>query len=375
MTSKEYKSTHKTIRCGHCGNKTLMTIICEGKCEKDIYYDEYYKSWTDYHIKTLLCPNCQQFNIIQYSEDWNSIQTDIAQDMDVQILTKTEYLYPSIRDFADSSPKAEDIRDTYREALTCFQAELYTSSVVMCRKTIELLCSYFDVKEPYTLDGKLAKMREIEIIDNKLYEWANVLKNFGNEAVHTTTKFFKEDAQDILDFTYVLVEYCIHFDYKFEQLLKRRGRTKGSSEVQTDILTEETINSLVKALDANETSIRYYAAITLVQREINVDKVIPVLLAFTEKSQFRSNATNCLKSIGLKAVPELIKALKTHDSHNVRAAAATVLGDIGANNPDVIAALVNALKDKHEDVQYKAAIVLEKIGFTAIDTFIKVYNS
>ena len=54
-------------------------------------------------------------------------------------------------------------------------------------------------------------------------------------------------------------------------------------------------------------------------------------------------------------------------------AAATILGDIGTNNPDVIKSLVKALKDEKEDVQYKAGIALEKLDNIAIDTFVKMY--
>ncbi|MBF2017569.1 MAG: HEAT repeat domain-containing protein [Rivularia sp. T60_A2020_040] len=67
-------------------------------------------------------------------------------------------------------------------------------------------------------------------------------------------------------------------------------------------------------------------------------------------------------------------ALENSTNHNVRAAA-TILRDIGANNPDVVTALVNALKDEKEDVQYKAVTALEKIGFTAIDTFLNSLDS
>jgi pyruvate kinase len=65
---------------------------------------------------------------------------------------------------------------------------------------MEMLCLYFEIQQPYTLDGKLAIMRDKEIIDNKFYEWANVLKSFGNEAVHTSEQFSRKDAEDIVNF-------------------------------------------------------------------------------------------------------------------------------------------------------------------------------
>ncbi|OKH53953.1 hypothetical protein NIES2101_09435 [Calothrix sp. HK-06] len=375
MTEHKNQFTKCTIRCGHCGNKTLMIILAEGEHRKNTKFDKDtgYEAWIEYKILTLLCTNCQEINIIQISHDWDKY-TDMQFDKPDWELLETVYLYPMSQDFADTSSKAQDIRDTYREANTCFKAELYTSSVVMCRKTMEMLCLYFEIEQPHTLDGKLAKMRGKEIIDNKLYEWAKALKHFGNEAVHSSIHFSKEDAKDILDFTYALVEYCIDFDYKFEQLLQRRGKPKPSSGVEPNTLTQEIVNQLLQSLNANEISVRYYAATTLAQKNIELEQAVPVLLNLTEKSKFSSNAANCLKSIGSKAIPQLINALESHISNNVRSAAATILGDIGANNPDVIVSLVQALKYANDDVQYKAGLALEKLGVTSVDIFAKIYN-
>jgi len=376
MNAQRKEFTQNTIRCEHCGNKTFMKIIAKGKyTEYDDSPDEdgIHYSWTDYHIENLFCPNCNKLNVIGFnvSEDIDSINMPNYQPISS---SEIYYLYPLLKDFGNNSPNIQDIRNTYREANTCFQIELYTSSVIMCRKTVEMLCLYFDINQPSTLDRKLAKMRDEKIIDNKFYEWANALKSFGNEAVHTSEKFSKEDAQDILDFTYALVEYCIDFNYKFKQLLKRRGKGELSPISEVTTLPEKTINTLIESLNAEQNSIRYYAAIVLIQKEIEIEKAILVLINLTEKGRFISNATNCLKNLGLKAIPKLINALKTHSSSNVRSAAATLLGDISVSNPDVISAIVDALKDTNEEVQYKAAIALEKLGFPAINTFAKMYH-
>lgn len=372
--NKERKILVDTIRCGHCGNKTLMHLITEGEYQKDISRNDYgdLTVWKVYLLRILLCPNCLNFNIIEYSEERCIFNEDLY-DYELDNLDPN-YLYPYNKTFADISSKAKNIRDTYTEASTCFKAELYTSSVAMCRKTIEMLCLYFDISEPYTLDGKLLEMRNKAIIDSKLYEWANALKKFGNDAVHTSTKFSKEDAQDILDFTYALVEYCIDFDYKFEKLLQRRGQNKASLSKEENIIEESTINALLPFLEFEELSIRYYVASTLAQKSLELSKVIPVLLSLTDKTKFSSNATNCLKSIGLKVIPELMNALETNTSPHIRSASAVILGEIGMDNHAVIKSLVKALKDSNEEVQYKATLALEKLKLSAVNIFIEIYN-
>ncbi|MBD2436581.1 DUF4145 domain-containing protein [Nostoc sp. FACHB-110] len=369
MKSKKDKLTQWPIRCEHCGNKTLMEIISEGDYQKYTYVDSDGSDYEglNYEINTYCCPNCKQFNIVQYYQKFDFYSEENIE----QYGWNAQYLYPYRKEFADSSNEAKNIKDIYRDAEISFKIELYSLSVIACRKTVELLCSYFDNEQSqsYNLVRKLAIMRDKGIIDNKLYDWAYFLRIFGNEAVHTNKKFSKEDAKDILDFTYVLVEYCIDFDYKFTKLLERRGKSKPLLDNNVNTLTEEVVNILVQSLNAGEASVRYYAASTLAQINLELDKIIPVLLNLTDRTKFSPNAINCLKSIGLNAIPELIKALETNSSHNVRAAAATILGDLGNNNIDVMTSLVKSLKDTNDEVQYKAAMALEKIGVDAIITF------
>ncbi|WP_413173411.1 DUF4145 domain-containing protein [Anabaena azotica] len=369
MTEQKHKHKHttETFRCGHCGNKTLMEVISEGEYTQTSSDDRYNEEYHHFHdVYTLVCPNCRKFNVIL--EDFNTF--DSAYES-----RNTRFLYPYLKEFANKSRETRNIINTYREARTCFDCGLYVSSIVMCRKTMEMLCLYFKIEHPDNLHGKLEKMRGEKIIDDKFYNWANHLKFFGNEAAHTSEQFSRKDAEDIVDFTYALVEYCIDFNDKFENLLKRRGKVQPSPHLETTTLTEETINNFVQKLDENETSaVRYYAAITLAKRNIEIDKVIPVFLSLINSTKFSKDAINYLKSIGSQAIPELINALEKLTNHvNVRSAAATILGDIGTNSPDAIESLVKALKDEQPDVQHKAGIALEKLGNIAIDAFVKIY--
>ncbi|MBD2276945.1 DUF4145 domain-containing protein [Aphanizomenon flos-aquae] len=366
MTEQKHKHTAKTVRCGHCGNKTLMKVISEGEYTTTFLDDREEKYYHYRDVQTLLCPNCEKFNVIL--EEFNTFDS-------VYESRNTSFLYPHLKEFANKSRETRNIINTYREARNCLDANLCTASVVMCRKTMEMLCLYFKIEHPDNLHGKLARMRDEEIIDNKFYEWANHLKSFGNEAVHTSEQFSGKDAQDILDFTYALVEYCIDFNDKFENLLERRGKIQPSPDLERMILTHETINILVqKLLDDRETlGMRYYAASTLAKKNIEIEKVIPVLLNLIDIPKFGTNATNCLKALGSKAIPELINVLEKHTHHNVRLSAVTILSDIGTNSPDVVEALIKALKDKNKDVQHKAGIALEKLDNIAIDAFVKMY--
>ena len=66
-------------------------------------------------------------------------------------------------------------------------------------------------------------MKDINLIENRLYEWAEALRITGNEAAHDINKkISKQDAKDIIDFTDAILEYVFTFRKKLDEFLARR---------------------------------------------------------------------------------------------------------------------------------------------------------
>jgi len=117
----------------------------------------------------------------------------------------------------------EPIRGAYVEALTCFRAQAYTASALMCRKTLEGVC----VEHEGTggnLKAKLASLKERGIIEARLFEWADALRLAGNDAAHDVRVSFSwEDARDIIEFTSALLDYLFTFRARFDEFKRRRA--------------------------------------------------------------------------------------------------------------------------------------------------------
>lgn len=123
-------------------------------------------------------------------------------------------------------PKA--IRDAYAEALACFKAKAYTAAALMCRKTLEGVCTEHGVGGR-PLVAALRDMRDKGIIEARLFEWADALRIAGNEAAHdVTVTVSKEDAADMIQFANALLEYVFTFRDRFEEFKKRREKSKAS---------------------------------------------------------------------------------------------------------------------------------------------------
>ena len=133
-------------------------------------------------------------------------------------------LYPPMdSQFYPSVPK--DIGRAFVEARTCFRARAHTAAVMMCRKTLEGICSAHGVKSSGTLAAQLKKLKDNGVIESRLLEWADALRTMGNEAAHGVESVISpEDARDTIEFTEALLEYIFTYRDKFEEFKKRRAK-------------------------------------------------------------------------------------------------------------------------------------------------------
>lgn len=136
---------------------------------------------------------------------------------------------PRDRQLSWSTPKT--IKNAFNEAVTCFNSKAYTASAIMCRKTLEGLCAEHGAKAT-NLSLSLKKLRDKEIIENRLFEWAEALRTLGNEAAHGVDCIInREDAQSTLDFTEALVQYVFAYQDRFELFKRRRAEAVPQIEV------------------------------------------------------------------------------------------------------------------------------------------------
>lgn len=121
-----------------------------------------------------------------------------------------------------SAPK--DIQVAFEEACACYRAQAFTAAAIMCRKALEGICASHGVTER-NLASSLKKMRDDGLIDERLFEWSDLLRLAGNEAAHGVGRAIpRADAKDILEFTNAILDYLFSFRDRFEQFKQRRNR-------------------------------------------------------------------------------------------------------------------------------------------------------
>ena len=196
--------------------------ICEAVVDAEMlhkydFYDPDYGPPSMYSF--LKCPRCNAPFLVE-QEDYGRGWQDAC------------CLYPpQDKRINESFPKP--IKEAYQEAIACFKGKAFTAAAIMCRKTLEGICNTHSINARNLASG-LKEMKDKGIIENHLYEWADALRIFGNEAAHdVNVTISSQDAKDIVDFTDALLEYVFTFKDKFNEFTKRRMKPKESSENDT----------------------------------------------------------------------------------------------------------------------------------------------
>lgn len=131
-----------------------------------------------------------------------------------------EIVYPAGRILTSAVPVS--ISRSIAEAQSCYGVGAYDASAMMCRKAVEALCAEHKA-EGRDLYAKLQSLREREIVDGKLYDWAEALRLSGNFAAHDIENPVSQiDAKDLLEFCIAIIDYVYEFTAKYNQFMLRK---------------------------------------------------------------------------------------------------------------------------------------------------------
>lgn len=144
-----------------------------------------------------------------------------------------DQLYP-VGEFRINPNIPELLRSAFVEAVRCYETEIYTAAAVMCRRTLDGFCVEKGASKK-TLFANLKELKEKDVINDQLYDWADLLRISGNEAAHDVSiAFSKEDARDLLEFTVAILDYSYSFQSRYEKFIDRKAdKTKSEPEVRS----------------------------------------------------------------------------------------------------------------------------------------------
>lgn len=138
-----------------------------------------------------------------------------------ETVTSRRVLFPVQRE-AQPRGLPEPIDRPYQQAVRSFQAALHEPCVIMCRKTLEALCSELGAARG-TLKDRLMELVTAGKLDRRLFDWADQLRVVGNDAAHDLEVLLTaDDARDSLEFVEAILASAYTLSRRFEAFKRRR---------------------------------------------------------------------------------------------------------------------------------------------------------
>ena len=203
--------------------RSILMIIecsfCEAKVDATVISKKGYQVRDDdsepFMIYLLQCPVCS--SVIVGGSDLLQISNDKSD------WGPPERLWPNpIVTLHYSIPAPS--RKSIEEAQRCFHAKAYSACAVMCGRAIEAVCAEHKTKAKL-LAGGLKELRDRGIIDQRLFDWAEALREQRNIGAHATGEdVSRVDARDVLDFSIAICEYVFVLSQKYEDFKARHAK-------------------------------------------------------------------------------------------------------------------------------------------------------
>jgi len=179
------------------------------------------------------CPNCQtllagESHQVKF-EQYNS-HKDIWTDF-VRIYPKPPKTF--------SSPRIPNIvKESIAEAERSLQANANIAACVMLGRALEAVCRDVIEKKitpsktsptkdgakpkPIMLGQGIKKIKDLGIIDERLFDWSQQLYAFRNLAAHPEdVSISREDAEDLQTFVHAIIEYIYDLADRYEEFKAR----------------------------------------------------------------------------------------------------------------------------------------------------------
>ena len=195
------------IECSYCQSRVDAELLAENS-EYDPYADP-----GPLKIMFLKCPSCSK-SLLGVTEAYQVSADEWEWDDASRLWPEPQsYLHYSIPD---------DVRSSLQEAKICYRAKAFSACAVMCGRAIEAMCVAHTSEK--TLHKGLQALRDSGVIDGRLFDWGDSLRQERNIGAHATgQKVTSEDARDVLEFATAICEYVYVLSDRYENYRKRKA--------------------------------------------------------------------------------------------------------------------------------------------------------
>lgn len=229
------------VDCHNCRAK--VAAIESGRAVRSGVDDDSGEPWGE---RVLLgkCPQCDSILTA------HSTQIDFAGlDADYDRWTDAVRVFPRPSKAFSSYRIPRVVTETLVEADRCLQANANIAACVMFGRALEAVCQNIIeeaerpkadapvVPPPTPIDGDksterrkprinlgagIKRLRDLKVIDDRLYDWSQQLQAFRNLAAHAAdVTISRADAEDLQTFVYAIIEYIYDLADRYQEFKER----------------------------------------------------------------------------------------------------------------------------------------------------------
>ncbi|HAV1880414.1 TPA: DUF4145 domain-containing protein [Enterobacter hormaechei subsp. steigerwaltii] len=197
------------IFCPHCKKENAVLEA----------FGEHHRHATYFYDVAFFCRSCAQAGIAvvmsprmdlgpyKQSKQYSEVDLVIPRSENPYDLMAV-YPEPSVHAAPESTPKRA--ADSFIESKDNLQRGKYDTSVMLCRKTIDIATRTLlgeDSKDE-KLVQRISMLHAKGLITEQMKNWAHIVRFDSNGAVHSDEEFSKEEAEELIGFTEVFLIYA-----------------------------------------------------------------------------------------------------------------------------------------------------------------------
>jgi len=226
------------IDCPNCRAKVVA--VESGRVQQDSYDPDVDDMPSCRRLHIGKCPRC---NAMLAGESTQTSFEGLNADFDVW--SDPVRVYPNPPKTFSSGRIPRVVTDSLLEADRSLKAGANIAACVMLGRSLEAVCHDIinshaakstatktrTAKKNPTLAQGITQLRDLGVIDQRLYEWSQELRAFRNLGAHPVdTAISLSDAEDLHSFAYAIVEYVYDLSDRYEEfkcrVAKRAQRKK-----------------------------------------------------------------------------------------------------------------------------------------------------
>ncbi len=163
--------TSKNYTCGFCGNVVASVSGYHSNVSRFIY----------------ICPHCEQPTYFSNKQ------------------------IPGVAPGVEVSNLPNDIQALYKESRNCVAAGSYTAAVLTCRKLLMNIAVSQKAKPGQSFISYVEHLANSGFVPPNGRGWVDHIRSKGNEANHEIALMNKEDAEELISFSEMLLKFIYEF--------------------------------------------------------------------------------------------------------------------------------------------------------------------